>query len=169
MKIDKNKIITSQPVPVKEGGCGLFSLVLIILSLLIGSFTFAQQYYYVDRVVDGDTFVANKTYYRLADIDAPESTQLYGKESTKYLKDLIEGRKVKIYVTSNDRYHRKIAKVYINNEYVSNILVSNGYAWWYEKYSNDYKLRKLECYAKRNKKGLWQKPAIAPWLYRKYK
>lgn len=167
MKIDKDKIITKEPVAVKQGvDC---SWVIILVFLLLSSFAFSQKYVYVSRVVDGDTFVAENTYYRIAEIDAPELDQMYGEESMFFLQNLIQSKKVKIYVSGNDIYFRKIVKVYINNKLLSEILISNGCAWWYKKYSTNYKLKKLEYYARKHNKGLWKKPAIAPWLYRKYK
>ena len=167
MTIDKNKIIQKQPVALKQGiGC---SLVFVFLFLLLSSFAFSQKYVHVSRVIDGDTFMAENTYYRIAEIDAPELNQLYGEESADFLRTLIQGREVRIHFQSRDIYFRKIVKVYFKNTLLSEILISNGCAWWYKKYSTNQKLRKLEIHARKNKKGLWQKPAIEPWLYRKYK
>ncbi|WP_281988426.1 thermonuclease family protein, partial [Escherichia coli] len=62
----------------------------------------------VIRVLDGDTIeiLQNKTpvRIRLANIDAPEKKQAYGRWSTDQLKSLIAGQSVRVTYSHNDRY-----------------------------------------------------------------
>lgn len=66
----------------------------------------------VIRVLDGDTIeiLQNKTpvRIRLANIDAPEKKQAYGRWSTDQLKSLIAGQSVRVTYSHNDRYGRII-------------------------------------------------------------
>ncbi|WP_204362388.1 thermonuclease family protein, partial [Escherichia coli] len=70
----------------------------------------------VIRVLDGDTIeiLQNKTpvRIRLANIDAPEKKQAYGRWSTDQLKSLIAGQSVRVTYSHNDRYGRIIGRVF---------------------------------------------------------
>ncbi|MBU4360904.1 thermonuclease family protein [Candidatus Parcubacteria bacterium] len=53
--------------------------------------------YLVTKVIDGDTFeISSKERVRFINIDAPEKGECYFEESTKALKDLIEGKYVRL-------------------------------------------------------------------------
>lgn len=95
----------------------------------------------VKRVVDGDTFVAvykNRDYRaRLLCIDTPESVmngvdvQPYGKEASERLKELIEGKDVKMVFEkdTDDRYDRLLVYVLLDDgTCVNSLLVAEGYA-----------------------------------------
>lgn len=122
---------------------------------------------YVSRVLDGDTFEANGQRYRIAEIDAPEISQQFGNESKSHLQSLILHKRVSIKTESIDRYNRKIVKVYAEENYIAESIVKNGFAWFYERYSNNSKLRNLEKSARQNKKGLWKYNSVNPYQYRK--
>lgn len=122
---------------------------------------------YVSRVLDGDTFEANGQRYRIAEIDAPEISQQFGIESKLYLQSLILHKRVSIKTESIDRYNRKIVKVYDGENYIAESMVKNGFAWFYERYSDNSKLRNLEKSARQNKKGLWKYNPVNPYQYRK--
>ncbi|MGP0800452.1 thermonuclease family protein, partial [Escherichia coli] len=70
----------------------------------------------VTRVLDGDTIeiLQNKTpvRIRLANIDAPEKKQAYGRWSTDQLKSLIAEQSVRVTYSHNDRYGRIIGRVF---------------------------------------------------------
>ena len=62
-------------------------------------------------ISDGDTITVldgnnQQTRIRLAEIDAPESSQPYGKRSKQVLSDLIFGKEVYVEVQNIDRYGR---------------------------------------------------------------
>ncbi len=66
---------------------------------------------------------------------------------------------------NKDRYGRIIGEVILpNGESLNRLLISQGYAWHYKKYSKDASLAELENQAQGDKVGLWQdKNPIAPW------
>ncbi len=148
----------------------------ILLLLIFTSNLVFSQNTLTGKVVaisDGDTFTLideNKVQHkiRLAEIDAPENSQPFGKASKKYLSELIFNKNVKIVYSGTDRYDRIIGKVYIGEIYVSEEMIRNGYAWHFTRYSDSKKLSYLEKEAQINKRGLWSVPgAIAPWEWRK--
>ena len=135
-------------------------------------FFFSQITAKVVGIKDGDTIViledGNKTKtLRLAEVDCPESGQPFGKNAKKFTSDCVFGKMIKYYEINYDRYGRTIAKVYFDDKYLSAEIIANGLGWWYEKYSKDYSLKKLQDNAKYNKIGLWQdKNAISPYEWR---
>ncbi|MDR3258925.1 MAG: thermonuclease family protein [Fusobacteriaceae bacterium] len=135
-----------------------------------------ELYGKVIKVADGDTFTlsANKKTYkiRMYGIDAPESDQLYGRQSAKYLSTLILNKNVGIKIIDEDRYKRIVGKVYLNNEEINLKLLKDGIAWFYEYHaSNEDAYKKASEEAKRLNLGLWSdKNAINPREFRvKYK
>ena len=142
---------------------------LTLFAVIISSMTFAQEkYVYVTRVIDGDTFIANDTRYRIAEIDAPELSQVFGITSQRYLTNLILHKTVRVLPIAKDRYFRPIAKVWDGKKYIAAMMVSSGHAWWYSKFSNNQHLQFLHNQARVNKRGLWSKPnPINPYQYRK--
>ncbi len=116
--------------------------------------------YTCTRVLDGDTIVARRGTHeyriRFAYIDAPESKQQsregipIGKNSTSYLKSLIEGKRVLIRILKKDLYGRSIGEVYLNKKYINLEMVSKGHAIVY----------------KRSKLEFWQEQSIAMNRYR---
>lgn len=144
------------------------------LLLLFSSITIAQTISgKVVAISDGDTFTLLDQFnvqhkIRLAEIDAPENSQPFGKAAKKKLSDLIFGKYVKVLYKERDIYKRIIGKVYIGQMYVSEEMIGAGLAWHYKIYSNSEKLSLLEQIAKKDKIGLWIEPgAIAPWEWRK--
>lgn len=86
-------------------------------------------------VQDGDTFkLANEEWIRLADINAPNSTQTGYNASKWYLYDLIFGKTVYLQVDEKIVNNRLICVAYIDyspTQYlnVNEALLSHGYAW----------------------------------------
>lgn len=116
---------------------------------------------YVKRVVDGDTFIDdNGKRYRIAYIDAPESNQVFGAESSAFLKTLIENKDIRITELYLDKYERAVVIVYLDGVDIAEYLVQYGYAWNESvtyKANKEYisKMNKLEIEAKSKKAGLW--------------
>jgi len=135
----------------------------------------------ITRIVDGDTVVIEsdqgiKYKIRLLGIDAPEIKQLYGKEATKYLSNLILGKTLLVIESDKDRYKRLLGKLVLEGHDINLALVKNGMAWHYKYYqfSQNKKDQLLysnaEKYAKVNKLGLWSKSTTSPpWQWRKKK
>ena len=126
-------------------------------------------------VVDGDTIKINGKKIRFSGIDAPESYYKgkeqvcfkgdekisCGKLSKDFLIKEINNLKVICEIEAKpDRYKRKLA------ECLSRILVKNGYAFDYPKYSKK-KYSNEQEYAKMNNLGLWSMKFEFPWDFRK--
>ena len=103
---------------------------------------------------------------RLYGIDAPEKKQPYGAAAKQYLADLVAGKTVQIEEHGKDRYKRVLGIAYLGGRDVNEILVLNGYAWAFTKYSKIYESQERQA---RNKGlGLWcDKNPIKPEIWRK--
>lgn len=127
---------------------------------------------YVSGVVDGDTFYLlsdNKPIrVRLAQIDAPEKTQPFGRRSEQALRNMVGKREVTVSWRDVDRYGRPIVQVVADNVDVNAEMVRLGFAWVYQQYAHDPRLQVLEREARNEKRGLWvdSKP-VEPWEWRK--
>ena len=128
--------------------------------MIISIFSFALDGYVV-KVSDGDSFMiksyGKKIRVRIYGIDAPELKQRYGKEAKKYLEDLILGKKVELKVLYEDRYKRKIARVYCDDREINLEMLRSGNVWFYEYHAkNEKEYRKVYEEAKKEKRGLWK-------------
>lgn len=157
----------------------------LFISLLLSSnFNFAngKEFFLqgkVERVMDGDTvqlITANsiKVKIRLLGIDAPESTQDFGPESTEHLIGLIESKSVTAQCIGVDRYKRSLCKIVANNVDLNLEQLKSGLAWHYKEYAYSQSEKDQEVYAstetqaRQARVGLWQsKSRIPPWEYRK--
>ncbi len=95
----------------------------------------------VERVVDGDTFVAavagRRERIRLIGVDTPETVdpdrpvQPYGKEASNFAKRMLDGRTVRLAgdVEPRDRYGRLLAYVWLpDGTFWNALLAAEGYA-----------------------------------------
>lgn len=137
----------------------------IIILLLLSSSLIAQKYQKIERVIDGDTYEAESGQrFRLVGVDTPEhkgsnvsNEQPFAKEATAYLKDLIEGKTVKVTYKGIDIYGRKLVTITIGKKNLSDLIVRNGYGW------NTGKFVSAQKVAKNKKRGLWiQNEPISP-------
>jgi micrococcal nuclease len=124
-------------------------------------------------ISDGDTIRFNNQRIRLACIDAPESDQPWGYQSTQKLAQLIgNGSNLRVQTLATDRYGRTIAKLYIGDLYIQEELVRDGLAWVYTQYLNRCpttaeRLIQAQQEAQLYRRGLWSNDeAIAPWDWR---
>jgi micrococcal nuclease len=103
----------------------LFIALLLILAILLPSFSSAGQYE-VYRVVDGDTFIVKhgsiKITIRLVGIDAPEAStskhragQPFSRQSTQHLSSLVLGKTVDVKSHGADRNGRTLGEVFLLN------------------------------------------------------
>jgi micrococcal nuclease len=136
----------------------------------------AEVLYRVIKVTDGDTIKVQGAdekilNIRLAEVDAPETKQPFGIVAKAYLTDKLKDKDVTLQVVTKDRYGRVVAWIMVDNTCINDVLIMEGYAWWYEAYGEDLTLAELQRYAQRNKLGLWnvEKMPIAPWDWRKGK
>jgi micrococcal nuclease len=125
-------------------------------------------------VKDGDTFeilMENNTpqTIRFAHIDCPEKNQPFGKSAKQFVSDMCYGKYVSLVHNNKfDRNHRLIAEVILEDgTNLNKLLVGNGLAWHYKKYSKDESYAELEKTARQNQIGLWSDPnAIEPDKWR---
>lgn len=126
------------------------------------------------RIIDGDTIELNKDKIRFAGIDTPELGQTClkdfkkidcGQLSKNFLSNLIDGKKITCEIEGEDFYGRLIGECFVEGKSISSILVRNGFAFAYQKYSDVYVAD--EEYAKINNLGLWNTIFEYPWTYRK--
>ena len=134
---------------------------ILILILLFASFGLsADVTEKCVHVIDGDSLrLESGISVRLYGIDAPEYTMPWGPQSKKKLLETVEGKEIRIVEMDKDKYGRTVAKVYLGEIYINQMMVSSGLAWWYQRYAPDDKdLSSAELDARRNKVGLWSDP-----------
>ena len=152
-------------------------LEILVLVFLTCNISFADNL----KIVDGDTIVLNGEKIRFSGIDAPESNYR-GKEQTCLINEAIIhcGKLSKEFLIKKigtnkvtckrekepDRYNRILAECFVNGESLSKILVKNGYAFDYPKYSNG-KFKKDQEFAEYYSLGLWNMKFEYPWIWRK--
>ena len=127
----------------------------------------------VVRVIDGDTISVltgrTEVRIRLAECDAPESSQPFGYRAKQFTSSLVFGRDVAVLVQGTDRYQRTIAHVTTGQGLdLSTELIRAGFAWWYRQYSRNPELGVLEAEARAARRGLWADASVTPpWEWRR--
>lgn len=127
----------------------------------------------VVRVSDGDTvtlLVEGKKQHRvrLAEIDAPESGQAYGRKSKESLLNLCGGESAVVQVHEVDRYGRAVGRVVCAGVDTTVEQVRTGMAWVYDGYVRDRSLYDLQTAARSSRVGLWgDSSPIEPWRWRR--
>lgn len=126
----------------------------------------------VTRVSDGDTIwvtEANglRNKIRMLGIDAPESSQAFGGESTRRLAELVNGASVKVTYAERDQYGRILGTVWLGGRNINLQMVSEGYAWAYH-YNKDPQYETAQNAARAGRLGLWAAASPQdPWAYRR--
>lgn len=127
-------------------------------------------------VKDGDTIevLYNKEpiVIRLEHIDCPEKKQPFGNKAKLFVSNKVFGKNVKIVTNGKtDRWKRMIGVVILENgDNLNKLLVENGLAMHFKRYSKDNSYDLIERKAQEEKVGLWsQKNVVKPWEYRKKK
>jgi micrococcal nuclease len=123
--------------------------------------------YMVTKIIDGDTIqIEGNRVVRYIGIDTPETVdprktvQCFGKQASEENNRLVLGKKIKLVkdVSETDKYGRLLRYVYVDNLFVNEYLVRQGFAYAspYQpdiKYQNIFK--EAEKDAKTNNRGLW--------------
>lgn len=127
----------------------------------------------VTHIVDGDTVDVRLdgeiVRVRLAEIDAPESNQAWGRRSEEVLARLTLNKPVRIERRGKDRYGRIIGRLYVGDTDVSAAMVQEGCAWAYRRYLTDSTILAMETTARSSRTGLWAQNAseiVPPWDWR---
>ena len=145
-------------------------IVLIILTFVFCcSVASASDYFYVKRVVDGDTIVLeNDERVRLIGVDTPETVhpqkpvEYFGKEASAFTKSMCKGKQVRLEYDwqRQDKYGRTLAYIYLEDgTFVNAEIVKQGYGHAYIKFPFKYlkQFRLYERLARENGIGLWAK------------
>ncbi|MCL2469924.1 MAG: thermonuclease family protein [Alphaproteobacteria bacterium] len=127
------------------------------------------------RILDGDTVIFQPdngvaVRLRLSNMDAPESDQPYGEESTQALKAMINHARITVQVEDIDRYGRTVGVIYHEGRDVCLEMVKQGMAWAYRDYLNDVTYLYHERLARHEKRGLWsleKEQRRPPWNWRR--
>lgn len=144
----------------------LLACALLLVGVLPASATTVQ-------IVDGDTLTVDGTTYRLHGIDTPEHGQKCkgqtkdwpcGRVATNRLAELTTGRSISCDNRGSDDYDRIIAVCMADDIELNATLVSEGLAWAFVKFSDDYVAE--EETARQAGLGVWQAPTETPSEYR---
>lgn len=145
---------------------------IILTTLLASTATYAGHNFIDERndnfqckvvgVLDGDTVDCLKEYnqkirIRLASIDAPEKSQAFGQKAKQHLSNYVYGKNVIASIENKDRYGRQIGEIFTDDSpySVNYLMVKDGYAWAYERYTRDRAYITAQQQAKADKAGLW--------------
>jgi micrococcal nuclease len=161
-----------------KGAMMLFRAAFLILFLFNAIAFSADTGAFKGRVIgvlDGDTIEVLKdkapVRIRLFGIDSPERDQDFGTRARQFTSNKVFRKTVEVVPVEKDQYNRLVAKVYIDGKYLNQMIVAEGFAWWYKRCApKDVDLRKAEDEARAAKIGLWSHPRpIPPWKFRRQK
>ena len=145
---------------------GVFLLV-IVISLVLGSFfsgddvllrSGVMEPVSIDRIVDGDTFVFNSSYYRLMGINAPEKGERWSQESTDFLKTFEDDSPLSFESFGLDRYGRHLGYLWFNGVVLNVVSVKQGLssAYYYDVDRHTKDVLAAEVEARSLGKGIWE-------------
>jgi len=118
--------------------------------------------YLVTRIIDGDTIEINGgEKVRYIGLDAPEKGGCFSEEATLKNQELVAGKEVRLEKdkTGRDKYGRLLRYVYVDDVFVNEKLVRDGFAYA-QAYSPDIGrqaiLNDASQFAWQNNLGIWQ-------------
>ncbi len=129
------------------------------------------------RVVDGDTIEIAATTYRIFGIDAPEAGQRCaaasgktwpcGKLATAAMDAAVASGDVTCEAMGTDAYGRTLAVCRAVGLDLGRLMVKEGLAWAFRRYSDAYSATENEARAARV--GIWEAATETPWDYRAHR
>jgi len=115
----------------------------------------------VAYAIDGDTIrLESEEKLRYIGIDTPEKDRCFFKEASEANAKLVQGKKIKIVkdVSEVDEYGRLLRYVWVDDLFVNDYLVRNGFARA-KNFPPDEKLKEkfkeAELEARENRRGMW--------------
>ena len=150
------------------------TILILLISFLFTSYSYAFEGTVI-LITDGDTITVvhngKPEKIRLYGIDTPESKQAFGVAAKNFTYAMVYHKSVNVEPVTTDRYGRTVGIVNVNEKCLNSELISNGFAWVYDRYCKKDmcdKWKKLEEVAKQSKAGLWSKDnPVEPWMYRR--
>ena len=152
----------------------MINKLLFIILICFSAVTFASEML-EGRVVgvhDGDTITLliagnRQIKVRLAQIDAPETTQAFGQRSQQSLSEMVFNKNITVKKETTDKYGRTVGTLFVEGVDANKEQVKLGMAWVYRQYLHDQSLLSIEETARQSKVGLWADAnPMAPWDYR---
>ena len=146
---------------------------LVFMALLTAPSLAAEISGIVTEVHDGDslTLVNSQVTYkiRLADVDAPEWRQTYGKDSQASLLHTCGLKRATAETLGEERFGRTLARLTCAGVDANRRQIERGWAWVFRRYApKDSPLYALEKEARRARRGLWQEDyPMPPWEWRR--
>lgn len=128
---------------------------------LIGEREFTKSFhaeYTLERVIDGDTIVADGIKIRLWGIDAPEKKSDFYLPSKLLLESILSEGILRCKFIEKDRYQSYIMHCLIDDLDVGSMMVQVGMAKDYSKYSGDF-YQYEEDQARAKRLGMWKDKA----------
>lgn len=132
-----------------------------------------KELYKVLKVIDGDTvdiqFDSRRETVRLIGIDAPESGQCFGSESTNKARELLNSQLIEFEKDPSqgkrDKYGRLLGYIFLEDgTNFNDFMIRNGFAKEHT-FRTTYKYQSLfknaQLTAQQNKRGLWQNGACS--------
>ena len=126
------------------------------------------------RILDGDTIEIGLLRIRIHAIDAPEDGQTCsargggtwpcGRIASDRIAELVGDAKLDCEPLERDLYGRLIARCLVGDEDIGAAMVSEGLAWSYTQFSDDYV--SLEGEARARGRNIWQAPTQTAKEYR---
>ena len=164
----------------RAGGCGLPVLSLTVL-LAIGAAPFSARAgetnladvitAKVIRVDYGDTLTVVDTSdelhrIRLLGAAAPGMKQPFGDKAQEALSGKVLGKTVTIRMAERDRAGCSLGDVYLEDRWINQEMVREGWAWYYDAYTQNPELAAAHRRARNGMVGLWQdKHPVPPWEF----
>lgn len=108
----------------------------------------------LERVIDGDTFVASGLKIRLWGIDAPERGEPYYDNSRMLLEKILKSGGLRCAPVDRDRYQRFVMQCSSDDADIGALMVRAGFARDYRRYSKGYYAQEQEA-AQSAGAGLW--------------
>lgn len=105
---------------------------------------------------------------RLRGIDAPEKKQAFGTKARDFLNDTVSKKKVEL-VCDGKSYDRSTCDILLDGKKIQNLLVSQGWAWDYPRYSKGIYSDIMQK-AQKLKLGVWSAPQSSwqsPFCFRR--
>ncbi len=146
--------------------------IIIVIFLLVSSFIgyynltgktiYSEEQVYVSRAVDGDTVDSSIGKIRLLGINTPEKKMPYYSEAKEFLKNLTEGKTVKVVKiegNTRDKYGRMLGYIFIEDLFVNEEILKAGMAnlYFYDEDPYIGRLKDAEKFAREKGIGIWIK------------